>query len=137
MNQIEINGGNKFQRDIVQKVVGFCIKEMMPRMRTLDIEINLVKIKSDVTGFCMMRDTNRQFEIELSRDLTLKELVTTVAHEMVHVKQYARKELDGFGTRWKNARVKEGTTYWELPWEKEAYRLQDKLAQKIWDADIL
>jgi hypothetical protein len=24
-----------------------------------------------------------------------------------------------------------------LPWEKEAYRMQDKLAQLVWDADIL
>ena len=29
------------------------------------------------------------------------------------------------------------TAYSDLPWEKEAYRMQDKLAQLVWDADIL
>ena len=137
MNYIEVNGGNKFQRKIAEKVVQFCIKEMMPRVRTLEIEVKICKFKSDCVGFCMMGDTNREIEIEVSKDLTLKDFVTTVAHEMVHAKQYYRKEMDDFGTRWKKKTIKEGTDYYDLPWEKEAYRLQDKLAQKIWDADIL
>lgn len=136
MNIIEINGGNKFQREIAEKVIGFCIKELLPRFRTLEITVNIKKIK-DAAGYCMMENTNREFEIEVSRDLTLRDFITTLAHEMVHVRQYARKEMDDTGLRWKNAKVKKGTNYWDLPWEKEAYRLQDKLAQKIWDADIL
>jgi len=137
MNYIEVNGGNKFQREIAEKVVGFCIKELLPRFRTLEITVNIKKIKGDAVGYCMMEDTNREFEIEISRELTLKDFITTLTHEMVHVKQYARNEMDGYSNRWKKAKVKEGTNYWELPWEKEAYRLQDKLAQMVWDADIL
>lgn len=137
MNYVEVNGGNKFQKEIARKVVDFCIKELLPRFRTLEITVNIKKLKGDAVGYCMMEDTNREFEIEVSKELTLKELVTTLAHEMIHVKQYARNEMDEFGGRWKKAKVKEGTNYFDLPWEKEAYRLQDKLAQKIWDADIL
>ena len=137
MNYIEVNGGNKFQKEIAYKVVEFCIKELMPRIRTLDITVNIKKIKSDAVGYCMMEDTNREFEIEVSKELSLKEFISTLTHEMVHVKQYARNEMDGCGGRWKTAKVKKGTNYFDLPWEKEAYRLQDKLAQKIWDADIL
>jgi hypothetical protein len=33
--------------------------------------------------------------------------------------------------------IPENTGYYDLPWEKEAYRMQDKLAQLVWDADIL
>ena len=137
MNIIEVNGGNKFQRAIAEKVVGFCIKELLPRFRTLEITVNIKKIKGDAVGYCMMEDSNREFEIEISRELSLKDFITTLTHEMVHVKQYARNEMDGCSMRWKKAKVKEGTNYWDLPWEKEAYRLQDALAQMVWDADIL
>jgi len=137
MNYIEVNGGNKFQREIAEKVVQFCIKEMMPRVRTLYIELNIKKMTGDAVGYCMMGDGNREFEIECSKDLTLKDFVTTVAHEMVHIKQYYRKEMDCYGKKWKKKTIPDGTDYYDLPWEKEAYRLQDKLAQKIWDADIL
>jgi hypothetical protein len=47
------------------------------------------------------------------------------------------KELDVTGRQWKKSSVVENTSYYDLPWEKEAYRLQDKYAQLVWDADIL
>ena len=40
-----------------------------------------------------MSETTREFDIEIDKNLTLRKLLTTVAHEIVHVKQYARKEL--------------------------------------------
>lgn len=137
MNLIEVNGGNKFQREIVQKTVGFMIKELLPRVRTLDITVNIKKLTGDAVGWCMMGDDNREFEIECSKELTLKDLVTTICHEMVHVKQYYRKEMSDTGFKWKKKSIPQDTNYYDLPWEKEAYRLQDGLAQKVWDADIL
>jgi hypothetical protein len=142
MNLVEINGGNKFQREVVLKTINFMIDELLPRFRTLDITVNLKKMNDDAVGYCMMGDNNREFEIECSKELTLKDLVTTICHEMVHVKQYARKEMndnlvEGGCAVWRGKKVSPNTTYYNLPWEKEAYKLQDKYAQKIWDADIL
>ena len=113
------------------------IDKLLPRFRTLEIEVILKKMNDDAVGYCMMQDTNREFEIECSRDLTLKDLVTTICHEMVHVKQYARKEMSDNGFTWKKKQINEKTPYFDLPWEKEAYKMQDKLAQQVWDADIL
>lgn len=142
MNYVSVKGGNKFQREVVEKTVCFMMKELLPRFRTLEIEVNLKKMNDDAVGYCLMGDTNREFEIECSRNVTLKELVTTVVHEMIHVKQYARKEMndnlvEGGNAVWRGKKVSPNTTYYNLPWEKEAYKLQDKYAQKIWDADIL
>ena len=67
MNFIEVNGGNKVQREICHKVAAHMIKKLLPRFRTLDITVNLVTIKSDAIGFCMMQDTNREFEIDLDK----------------------------------------------------------------------
>jgi hypothetical protein len=137
MNYIEVTGGNKFQREIAEKVVYEMISALMPRVHTLDINIEIKKFTGDTVGWCLMGDTHKEFEIEVSKDLSLKDFVTTICHEMVHVKQYYRKEMDGESMRWKKKVLPENTNYYELPWEKEAYRMQDKLAQLVWDADVL
>ena len=134
MNVIQVNGGNKFQREIAEKVVGFCIKELLPRFRTLEIVVNIKKIKGDAVGYCMMEDTNREFEIEVDRELSLKDFITTLTHEMVHVKQYARgetKDVNQFTKSWKGEEYislySTVDEYMALPWEKEAYELQEVL----------
>ena len=55
----------------------------------------------------------------------------TLAHEMVHVKQFARGEMDLGLTRWKSNHYAGNIEYWDQPWEKEARRLQHKLAMNF------
>ena len=136
-NFVEVTGGNKFQRDIAHKTIAFMIKKLMPRMRTLDINLEICDIKSDAVGFAMMTDDTRTFELEVDKKIKLNDFVTTLCHEMIHVKQYARKEINGVDLCWKGRNVPEGTDYWNLPWEKEAYRLQKKYADEIWESDLL
>jgi hypothetical protein len=52
--------------------------------------------------------------------------LSTLAHEMVHVKQFARGELSSSLQHWKG-RDHSDTDYWDQPWEKEARRLQNKM----------
>jgi hypothetical protein len=137
MNLVEVAGGKKYQREIAEKVVYEMIAALMPRMRTLEITVNIKKLTDDAVGWCMQEDTNREFTIDVANNLSLKDFITTVCHEMVHVKQYARNEMDCYGKKWKKKTIPEKTNYYDLPWEKEAYRMQDKLAQLVWDADIL
>ena len=137
MNLVEVTGGKKYQRDIAQKVVYAMIDTLMPRMRTLDIEVKIRKISGDAVGYCMQEDTNRMFTIDVQKDLSLRDFITTICHEMVHVKQYARNEMSCYGGKWKKKKISDDTAYYDLPWEKEAYRMQDKLAQIVWDADVL
>ena len=142
MNYVTANGGNKGQRKLCEDVANFMIGKLMPRMRTLDIEINLVKLTGDVVGWCQMNDTNREFTLEISKDMKIKELVTTICHEMIHVKQYARKEMtddlvENGQAVWRGRKVNPNTKYYDLPWEREAYRLQDKFANLVWNEEII
>jgi hypothetical protein len=89
-----------------------------------------------VFGYCLAEDT-REFELEIAKGLSLKNLVGTICHEMVHVKQYARKELHINDYVWKKEEIDEKTPYGDLPWEKEAFAMEDDLARFVWDADIL
>ena len=140
MNFIGVNGGNKTQREICENVVRHMISELLPRFRTLDITVNLVNIKSEAIGFCMEEDKN-QFEIELDKKLSIKDMVTALCHEMVHVKQFAKKEMvDGIKTGvpiWKSKKISLNTNYWDLPWEKEAYRMEKKLANSVWENGVI
>lgn len=136
MNQVEVTGGKAFERNIVEQTVAFCIGKMMPRLRTLDIEVKIKPLK-DALGYCLEGDTNRNFELEIKSGLGLYDLISTVCHEMVHVKQYARKEIwvdREYNQRWKKSRVASTTEYMDLPWEKEAYRQERELAIQCFES---
>jgi hypothetical protein len=138
---VGIVGGNKTQREIAENVIYYMITKLMPRLRNIEIEVQLKKMNEDTAvGYCMMGDDKRQYEIEVSKDLSIKDFVMTLCHEMVHVKQYVRGEMDdwnGMGVaRWKNTKVMPETNYYDLPWEKEAYMLQKSLAKDCWKNDI-
>jgi hypothetical protein len=53
---------------------------------------------------------------------------------MVHLKQYARRELRNVNgkTMWKK-KDHSNTDYWDAPWEKEAYKLEKKLATECFE----
>jgi hypothetical protein len=121
MINITVTGGKTNQRKYVESITEFCIKTLMPRIRKLDITVKLTTPKGAM-GYCLELDDNRTFEIEVDRTLSLRKLLETVAHEMVHVKQYARKELSPYGSVWcgKTYNPKK-VSYWDLPWEIEAH----------------
>tara|TARA_R110000851_G_scaffold238476_1_gene391274 strand:+ start:388 stop:825 length:438 start_codon:yes stop_codon:yes gene_type:complete len=121
VNDIEVLGGTASQRKHVQSIAEFCINTLMPRASTLDVTINL-KSLNGVMGNCLETYNNRTFEIEADSKLSLRKLLETVAHEMVHVKQYARRELHPVHETWcgKTYNPKK-VSYWDLPWEIEAH----------------
>ena len=136
MNDIEVYGSTKSKRTLAEDVAHFCIAEMMPRMETLDITIHLDKLP-EADGYCLAV-TNREFQIEIEKTLDEEDFITAVCHEMVHVKQFARgetKDINMFTKRWQGTDYLSAYTtvdeYMDLPWEKEAYKLQEILLKKF------
>ena len=125
---VNIIGGSKAQKKHARGMVEFCVKMLMPRMRTLDITVRLCKPQGAM-GYCLETDNDRTFEIELDKTQSMRNLLETLAHEMVHVKQYSRKELkeDFPRTLWFNKEYNDGRCY---PWEREAWDMQSILAHK-------
>jgi len=121
MNNITISGGSASQKKHVASMVQFCINTLMPRMKTLDITVNLCR-PTGAMGYCLELDNNRMFEIEIDRTLSLRKLLETLAHEMVHVKQYARREFHPVNDKWMGKTYNpKKVSYWDLPWEIEAH----------------
>lgn len=136
MNTVTAWGGTKKKRELAEDVVNFCIEEMMPRMKTLDVTIELSRKMDSADGYCLA-ETERQFIIEIDTRLDFEDFVSCICHEMVHVKQHARNELkdvDFLTKLWKKqeyigvySTVEE---YMALPWEAEAYELQEVLLER-------
>ena len=65
--------------------------------------------------------------------MSTENLVITIAHEMVHVKQYARGQIaHGKNLKskfWMGQKIK--SQYYDSPWEIEAYSRERVLANKI------
>ena len=79
----------KFQ-DLLCDVVEFGRKNLFPRHK--NVYINIIATRNrGVYGDCMYED-DRDFTIRFDTTLPQKEIVTTILHELVHVKQYLYKE---------------------------------------------
>lgn len=50
-----------------------------------------------------------------------------LAHEMVHVRQYARGQLSPSMNRWESLMDVDDLDYNDQPWEQEAFALQNKM----------
>jgi len=81
--------------ELIRACEFFADQLMDPRMvRNLEIEIE-VKKRLDVEGECVDEDgfrNPRWFTINL-RKKKMREMIKTLGHEMVHVKQHAKNEL--------------------------------------------
>ena len=42
MNYIDINGGSKNQKILTEEIIKWCIGELLPKVRTLDITVELL-----------------------------------------------------------------------------------------------
>lgn len=93
--------------------------------------------KIDVFGYASITGYNdsgkpRDFLVELNPNVAAYDILKTLAHEMVHVKQYAYSEMDEKGTRWKGSHIDPSKTdYWTEPWEVEAYGLEPGMFTKF------
>ena len=106
----------------------------------LDIKLTKdLKKKEQAYGYCHIIDDNlnkpREFMIELDTSMihSFDQILIWLAHEMVHLKQFVRKELYDYETgrvQWKS-RSYGRVHYNDQPWEKEAYRLEDKLYEEF------
>lgn len=135
---IHVKGSTKDKRALAEKTVAWSIKKLgLNRMSSLSIDVVLRKMKKDEYGYCNIIESNRSFIIDINKNISLRDFVSTIIHEMVHVKQFARNEMSAYGMRWKTKTVSENTKYVDLPWEREAYKLEAKLIELIWKENIL
>tara|TARA_Y100000310_G_scaffold330787_1_gene403064 strand:+ start:502 stop:843 length:342 start_codon:yes stop_codon:yes gene_type:complete len=112
---IKVIGGDEYEQCMVHGVVNWCINHFKLD-GDIDISIEL-KMMEDCCGTCVDNDDGG-YDIEISLNQSLRDIVATITHEMVHVNQYITEEWQGEG-------------------EREANKLQYELTDQIWKEDIL
>ena len=74
------------EREITFGVYEFMCNKF-PLLRNAEVEINQVNLTNEFgTGFCQV-DEDGEFLIHVHNDLSCEEYVTTLIHELVHVRQ--------------------------------------------------
>lgn len=102
----------------------------------LQIRLSYKKLE-DSLGTVIVEEYNNQnkarhFTIEIDKDLTDDEQIRTIAHEMVHLKQYAYGELNEEMTVWCGKKVdSDAIPYNSQPWEIEAFGIGDILYEEF------
>jgi len=130
MIKICLEGGTKTQRNITDQAARFIIGELVPRKKNLDLDICIHSMKG-LYGLCEHIGTN-EYVISIHSRQNLYEYVTTLGHELVHMKQYLRRELSSDCRRmcWKGEDMSD-VPYSQQPWEIEARELQHGLAKSF------
>lgn len=131
MRELNITGGRKKQRQVIEDAVKWSIKKLnLHRIRTLELNFSLRKLKTLYGQLEQLDDKRREFSVVLDKNMSTENIIRTVIHEMIHVKQYIRKEMDseviGQRMRWKSKMYPSDIKYDDMPWEKEANRLETK-----------
>lgn len=123
------NVPTKFKADEIKSALNFFAESLMHKNLCRNIKVR-VCFGEDLENTTVWEDDNsrpREFTITVNSKVGYRTTLLTLAHEMVHVKQYATGELrDALRGptlhRWHNkpydAKV---VDYWDHPWEIEAY----------------
>jgi len=77
---------SKVKEDLICDVIAFGSNKLFPHEDDVYINISATT-KKGVCGDVLYEDEN-EFSLRLSRSLSLSDLITTVLHELVHVKQF-------------------------------------------------
>ena len=139
MMKIKTKGSNKAVRKLVEFATSYYAEKLMAKRTINNLTIN-INLKRN-----FMRDTGcegtaiiwedwerfrpREFLIELDSSVKIRNLLITLAHEMVHVKQWAKNEMyeyyKGDEVRFMKTKYDmNNLNYWDFPWEIEAYGKQ-------------
>ena len=124
------NHGHSDERfnEYVQRASQFYAEQLFPKQLLRHIVVSIKFNKHlDAFGYTGVEKRNskgkaREFLIELHPYITGKEILKTLAHEFVHVKQYVYEELNEEQMQWQGQSFdSDAVDYFELPWEIEAY----------------
>ena len=129
MISVIAEGSRKKLRAEIEDAVLFYVLKLMPRVQNLHIDVSLIRNlskKEGIFGDCSWNDQNhrpRDFTIRLDSALEERDIHETLAHEMVHVKQFVRGELvdlarESTSVKWMGKRMNWSNDDNE-PWEIE------------------
>ena len=127
------NHGHSDERfnEYVQRASQFYAEQLFHKQLLRHIVVTIKFNKHlDAFGYTSVEKRNskgkaREFLIELHPYISGVEILKTLAHEFVHVKQYVEEELNEEQTEWNGQAIdSDAMDYYSLPWEVQAFGLE-------------
>jgi len=93
-----------------------------------------IKLEQDCEGmgYTVPIDLLDSYVVIIKPTMSIKDIGLTLAHEMVHVRQFAKgilKSKNGVNY-WKGKRYSKKTKYLDCPWEQDAFARQELVFRK-------
>ncbi len=133
-----INCRNSNRKALIEAVVSLYMRELKITNSKQILTISNISGFSRATGWrgAVVKLDDSTISMAIDSRLTDENLFSTLAHEMVHVKQYAKGQLKTVSRRdgtksfkWLGRRVNKD--YFDCPWELEAFSRERVLSNKI------
>jgi hypothetical protein len=119
----------KLGTDTLNKVLDFAEKYLKLNPK-LEIHIDFIKTKKFLGQYEGIDEHGETHYIDISQNESQEDIIRSIFHELVHVRQTDDGDLSLDGNSWKGFlyRTKEmEVEYDHLPWEKEAAELEEKM----------
>jgi hypothetical protein len=134
-----VNCPDKDFKPFVERAVEFYAQNLITSKRLRDNIHLTIKFNPKITvwAFASIEDYNasnkaREFLIEIHPWIGAGCILETLAHEMVHIKQFAHGETNETLSKWKGIPIdSDAIDYYHHPWELEAYSLETGLWTKF------
>lgn len=125
-----------FSKKQIREASHFFASEIMHPKTKNRIEVTIIFNKEEtkdcgIFGYVEWLDTNHRpsdYMMWVDPTCTKEQLLKTLAHEFVHVDQFATGQLKDYiranKVRWKNGTYKSNTAYENAPWEQQAIKME-------------
>lgn len=129
--------GRIAQKKRIETYIQEVLRHYLPSVRRIiDIHIEVSnRLDEGCYGYCL--GNRKNIEIELARgsndeDFDLDYMMLNLAHELIHAKQYLKGEIASTHYRWKGNKDYGHLTYSRWPWEREAYKNEERIYEDFW-----
>lgn len=139
MNLRIVNCPDKDFKPYIERAARFFAKELIPNTRIRNNCYTIICFNDNISEFGCAEiigyntiNKARDFKVEIHPGIGARNIFETLAHEMVHVKQYVDGELNDTMTNWRGKKVNsDNIEYWSQPWELEALGKEQGLLTKF------
>lgn len=133
---LEISG-HRARKKLCSAAVDWFLSKYFPRHK-IDLQVNHRGLmREGVYGWCDITDDDyrpRAFLIEVHNYLNEEDYLTTLFHELIHLRQWVSGTMKHrrAGRLWKGSIVSSETEYEDEPWEIEARREEKEMLCQFW-----
>ena len=149
--KLHIEGGTKIHQKHCRQFARFFSNRFFSKDLNKQISVKLKFIKKDIIlyeddcAYMEWMDNNRQprkfvISIHTPPNVSLRYIISTLAHEMVHVKQFVKNELIDLPSTNYNVSVFKNkqynlnrVAYYDQPWEIEAFGRERGLTREYFE----